>query len=78
MDRRLFFRLVAGVAALPIVARLPLPLRRPLERAGAWAEVFIKDGQITAITIMSPGYNSAPFVVITPPNDPAHGPESDG
>lgn len=71
--RRGFFGLVAGLAALPIVARLPAPVARKIERAGAWATVNITSGQITAITILNVGcgYTSSPTVVITSDNPSA-------
>lgn len=60
MDRRLFLRGIVALAAVPIVAKLPL-----IERVGAWAECRIIAGQVTSVTITNggSGYNS-PIVSI--------------
>jgi hypothetical protein len=51
MNRRSFFKILAGAAALPIVAKLPLPAQRAIERVGAWATIRVEAGAITSITI---------------------------
>lgn len=63
MNRRDIFKFLAGAAALPIVAKLPAPLRRPIEQAGAWFTCQVKAGQITSISIINAGsvYMSSPF-----------------
>jgi hypothetical protein len=55
MDRRSFFRVLAGAAALPLVAKLPMPAKRVIERVGAYARLRIEAGAITAITVTSAG-----------------------
>lgn len=69
MDRRLFFKALAGAAALPILAKLPAPIARTAERVGAWATVQIRGGAITSISIISAGhgYTSPPTVTINHP-----------
>jgi hypothetical protein len=66
MNRRDLFKFIAGAAALPIVAKLPAPLRKVVERAGAWATVQVTSGVITSITIThgGSGYNAPPKVII--------------
>jgi hypothetical protein len=57
MNRRIFFRFLAGAAAIPLIAKLP-----PVARVGAWAEVKIRAGAITSITITNAGSGYiAPF-----------------
>ena len=70
MDRRSFFRLLAGAIASPVVAPvlrvLPAPLRT---RVGAWAVATIEGGVVTSVTITSPGCGySCPPVVMRGPN----------
>jgi hypothetical protein len=67
MDRRSFFRALAGAAALPIVAKLPGPARRAIERVGAYARIRIEGGIIAGVTITSSGvgYTTPPVVTIT-------------
>jgi hypothetical protein len=67
MNRRNLFKFIAGAAALPLVAKLPAPLRKPIERAGAWATVQVTGGVITAVTIIDggSGYTVAPIITFT-------------
>lgn len=65
--RRGFFRVVAGAAALPIVAKLPAAVARRVQRLGAYATVQLTAGAITSVTIINAGhgYTSAPMVTFT-------------
>jgi hypothetical protein len=58
LSKRTFFKAMAGMAALPLIAKLPAPLVKPIQQVGAWAVVKITGGQITSITItnVGPGY----------------------
>lgn len=66
IGRRKFFGVLAAVAASPILAKLPIPapVARSVKRMGAWAEVKMSGGMITAITITNGGfgYSQAPTV----------------
>jgi gentisate 1,2-dioxygenase len=66
MDRRSFFKVLVGGAALPIVAKLPIPAKRLVERAGAWASIRVESGSITAVTITEGGsrYFPGDYIVI--------------
>ena len=69
--RRGFFRVVAGAAALPIVARLPAPVARRVERLGAYATAQLTGGMIASVTIINSGrgYLSGPVVTISRPEE---------
>lgn len=58
IDRRSFFRGLAALAAVPLLAKVPV-----IQRVGAWAEVKITDGVITSVTITNAGsgYTSPPL-----------------
>ena len=68
MDRRSFFKMLAGAAALPIVAKLPGPAKAVVERVGALATVRIKAGEIISVVITSggSGYTSVPLFTLPP------------
>jgi hypothetical protein len=72
MDRRSFFRLIAGAASLPVLARLPAPARRVVERVGAWATVRVDMGAVTSISIVNGGSGyTHPSVLIFDPTKKA-------
>ena len=66
MNRRSLFRAIAGLAALPIIDKLPAQATTPIKRVGAWATMHA--GEITAVTIISAGsgYSSSPLRTLPP------------
>ena len=62
MNRRSLFKFLAGVAALPVVAKLPDPVRWRIKRVGAWCTCQITEGVVTSVRIIDTGsgYTSSP------------------
>jgi hypothetical protein len=68
LDRRSLFRALAGAAALPIIAKLPVPAKKLVERVGAWATIQIKAGRIIAIHVIDGGSGYSTSETITVEN----------